>query len=63
MPKRICDHCGKEIEYDGFVIDDGTTYYCSEECLHQVISEEEYLEMYNEGLAYYTTFEDDEDDE
>lgn len=63
MIKRKCNCCGKEIKSEGFVIDDGTTYYCSEECLHEHISEEEYLEMYNEGLAYYTTFEDDEDDE
>ena len=59
--KRICNCCDKEIKYEGYVIDDGSTYYCSKKCLHKHISKEDYLEMYEEGLAYYTSFDEDEE--
>jgi len=55
---RKCSACGKEM-VNGFVIDDGTTYYCSKKCLNKFIDDNEYDEMYNEGLAYYTEFDDE----
>jgi hypothetical protein len=52
---------------DGYVIDGGFAYYCSDECLHKVYSEEEWLELYAEGESdsYWTEWEpeDLEDEE
>ncbi len=61
--KRVCNTCDQELGFDGFVVDDGTEYYCSEECLYKRITEEEYIELYEEGLAYWTEFEEDEEDD
>jgi len=61
--KRICNQCSEIIKHDGFVIDDGTEYYCSETCLHERISKEDYEELYIEGLAYWTVFDDEEEEE
>ena len=60
---RICNNCGEKLGFDGFVIDDGTEYYCSEKCLYERIGEEEYLELYEEGLAYWTEWNEDEEEE
>lgn len=49
---RICSECGKEM-YDGYCIAD-VAYYCSDECLYKNCSEEDYIEMYENGNAYYT---------
>lgn len=64
MSKRTCSHCGKEMS-EGFVIDNGMEYYCSEECLHQHYTHEEYMELYDdgEGDTYWTQWEEDEDDD
>ena len=60
---RICDVC-KERMQEGFVINSGEEYYCSEDCLHTEYTEEEYMEMYDEGNgdSYWTDWcnEDDE---
>lgn len=37
----------------GYVVDE-QEYYCSESCVLATYSEEEYLEMYHNDLAYYT---------
>jgi hypothetical protein len=58
---RKCNLCNNDLNYEGYVIDDGTEYYCSEKCLHERIGEKEYLELYDEGLAYWTEFEEEED--
>lgn len=51
---RVCSECG-QIMFDGFVINGGDEYYCSEQCLHKHYTEEEYLEMYSDdGDTYYT---------
>ena len=52
---RICTECHKEM-IDGYCIGDGHAYYCSDECLHKNISDEEYVEMYENGDAYWTTW-------
>lgn len=45
---------------EGFVVD-GCQTYCSEECLHKHISEEDYREAYNDGDGdtYWTTWYED----
>lgn len=52
---RICSHC-TEVFDEGYLIDDGSAYYCSEKCLDRNISEKEYLEMYENDVAFWTTF-------
>lgn len=47
----ICDTIAQE----GYIIE-GCDFYCSEKCLHLVISEEEFLELYSNGHgdSYWT---------
>lgn len=54
---RICSHCGKPMGW-GYCVDDGCAYYCSDECLHQHYSEEEFLRLYDhgDGNSYYTSW-------
>lgn len=53
---RICEECGRPM-IEGFVVD-GCNAYCSEECLHKHISEDDYREAYNNGNGdtYWTTW-------
>lgn len=51
--KRVCSHCGKLMS-DGYIFYDGEAYYCSDECLRQHFSEEEYIQAFNEDDAYWT---------
>lgn len=53
---RICSCCNKEM-WEGFCIDDGREYYCNEECLYKVYDRATYEEMYEEGCAYWTEWE------
>jgi DNA-directed RNA polymerase subunit RPC12/RpoP len=57
---RACTRCGKDIS-EGFVIDGGREYYCSERCLYKVYTKEEYEELYDEGNSdtYWTQWEED----
>lgn len=56
---RKCSHCGKEMSV-GYCIRGGEEYYCSDDCLHEHYSEEEYLELYDNGNgdSYWTEWED-----
>lgn len=56
---RECSECGKGMT-EGYCIDNGLEYYCSEECLHKHYTEEEYLEMYDNGNgdSYWTMWEE-----
>lgn len=56
---RKCSNCGKEMN-EGYCIDNGLEYYCSDECLHKHYTEEEYEEMYDDGNgdSYWTEWED-----
>ena len=56
---RCCSECGKPMT-EGFCIDNGAEYYCSEECLHKHISEEEYQLLYDDGNgdSYWTSWND-----
>lgn len=58
--KRICSECKRKMS-EGYVIYNGFEYYCSDECLHKHYTEEEYLELYDNGIgeSYYTEWESD----
>lgn len=51
--KIKCTECNKPMN-EGYCIEDGLEYYCSDECLHKHYSDEEYAEMYDEGNVYWT---------
>ncbi|MPN56043.1 hypothetical protein SDC9_203729 [bioreactor metagenome] len=42
---RVCDECGK-IMVEGYCIDGGMEYYCSDECLHKNYTKEQWLAIY-----------------
>lgn len=52
---RVCSECG-DIMRDGYVVDGGREYYCSDKCLEKRYTQEEWEELYNEGNSdsYYT---------
>ena len=56
---RICDECGKPM-IEGYVVD-GCDAYCSDECLHKHLSDEEFASCYDngEGDTYWTTWYED----
>lgn len=56
---RRCDKCGKPMK-EGYVIAGGLEYYCSDKCLHEFYTEEEFLNMYDNGNgeSYWTEWED-----
>ena len=68
---RECTACNKGMN-EGYCIESGIEYYCSDACLHTEITPEEWLELYNdgEGDSYWTdwsedpdNFEDEDEDE
>lgn len=60
----VCNCCGK-VMTEGFVIEGGEEYFCSDECLHSKYTSAEWNEMYGDGdtQSYWTVWEDEEDDE
>jgi late competence protein required for DNA uptake (superfamily II DNA/RNA helicase) len=63
---RKCDKCGNGMN-EGYCIYEGEEYYCSNECLHLVYSEQEWSEMYNAednggSSSYWTQWEELEED-
>ena len=56
---RVCSECGKPM-YEGYCIEDGAEYYCSDDCLHQNLSEHQYQKLYDEGRgnSYWTSWLD-----
>ncbi len=53
---RVCYECGRPM-IEGYVVD-GCDTYCSEECLHKHITDEEFDELFDEGNGdtYWTTW-------
>jgi len=49
---------------EGYCIEGGMEYYCSDACLHTEITHEEYMELYadGEGDSYWTTWYEDPDE-
>lgn len=56
-----CNVCQQPIE-EGFLVE-YDEHYCEEGCLHQVYTKEEYKEMFEEGYAYWTIFETEDEEE
>ena len=53
-PHRTCEHCGKWMD-EGYCIDGGREYFCSDACLHTKYTPEEWAEMYSDdGDSYWT---------
>lgn len=62
---RKCTCCGKGMN-EGYVIGSGDEYYCTNECLNQVYTPEEWLSMADDddgdfGYNYWTEWDDGED--
>lgn len=55
---RTCNVCGKPMT-DGFCVEDGIEYYCSDECLHKVYTDGEYEKMCVYDEIYWTTWFDE----
>lgn len=54
QPCRRCSVCGK-IMRDGYCVDMGKAYYCSEDCLHTEFTEQEWIEECRDNdQSYYT---------
>jgi hypothetical protein len=60
---RECDECGKGMN-EGYCIEAGCEYYCSDACLHKHYTPEEWDELYAEGDgdSYWTTWDEDPDE-
>ena len=56
---RICDECGKPM-IEGYVVD-GCDTYCSDECLHKHLTDDEFNSLYDDGNGdtYWTTWYED----
>lgn len=56
---RVCSICDKRFS-EGYIYEDEYKYYCSNECLHKDYTEEEYLELYDNGNGtfYWTSWEE-----
>lgn len=50
---RVCSICNHLIN-EGYCIYDGEDYACDDSCLSKILSEEEYINSFNEGSSYYT---------
>lgn len=59
---RICSECGKGMN-EGYCIDSGCEYYCSDACLHKHYTPEKWEEAYadGDGDSYWTTWDEDPD--
>jgi hypothetical protein len=61
-----CDKC-KQGMNEGYYVNNGEEFYCSAECLHQVYTQKQWEEMYQESEEhggndnYWTQWEDEED--
>ena len=65
---RQCDECGSGMN-EGYVVNGGEEYYCTEECLHKHYSADEWIEMCgddddddNDSDSYWTDWNDDQSD-
>ena len=58
---RTCSHCGMFPMMEGYCIEQGCEYYCSDECLHANMSQEDYEQLYDNGNgdSFWTEWEDE----
>lgn len=56
---RQCNICNSYM-IEGFCIEEGLHYYCSESCMHKDMTEEEFLFLYDDGNgdSYWTEWEE-----
>lgn len=56
---RVCDECGRPM-IEGYVVH-GCDTYCSDECLHKHLTDEEFNILYDDGNGdtYWTTWYED----
>lgn len=54
---RVCSHCG-HLMSSGYLYRDGLAFYCSDECLHQHLSDGEWKQAYADGDSYWTQWYD-----
>lgn len=61
---RTCTACGVGMN-EGYCIEGGLEYYCSDACLHTELTHEEYMELAadGEGDSYWTDWYDYDDDD
>ena len=52
---RKCCICGTHM-HEGYLHEEIDRTYCSEDCLHQHITAEEYDEAYKEGTCFWTSW-------
>lgn len=56
---RICSECGRVMQ-EGYCINSGEGYYCSDKCLFNNMTEKEWEELYEDGGdSYWTTWYED----
>lgn len=55
---RQCSDCNK-LMVEGYVIENGESYYCSDKCLENNMSRAEFEELYDvgDGDSYYTQWD------
>lgn len=54
---RVCDNCGRPM-IEGFCVNDCDSY-CSEACLREQYTDEEYKKIFEDDIAYYTVWYED----
>ena len=59
---RKCSICGMPV-IDGYCVNDGMDYYCSDDCLHMVFTDEEWELVYQTDGGYYTEWYDEYDED
>jgi hypothetical protein len=64
MAKRICSHCDL-VMMEGYCIEDGLENYCSDKCLEENMTREQFEALYaeGEGSSYYTDWYEVEDED
>lgn len=60
---RKCSHCN-ETMMEGYCIESGMAYYCTDECLESNMTREEFEDLWDdgEGDSHWTTWYDEEDE-
>ena len=58
---RKCSYCGGLMN-EGYCIESGESYFCSDICLSSEMTKEEFNELYDDGDSYWTEWEDGDHD-
>lgn len=56
---RTCSVCNKKM-HEGFLHEVTGRTYCGEACLHEEISAEEYSELYDADICFWTNWEEED---